>query len=175
MNLDILPLGKRAHLEQARAAQQKAAAQEQSQEQQIRLAVSRAFTSHQTAERMVATARAAMDQSTESLRILRNRYDAGLATMTDLLRAEDAERQSQNELLACRLWKHRCLCRPAVRHRPAHIRFRGDPAMKRALSLPFVLTPCCCWAARTAATPLPHRRRPCRQRSCTASPRRRRR
>jgi outer membrane protein TolC len=96
MNLDILPLGKRAHLEQARAAQLKAAAQEQSQEQQIRLAVSRAFTSHQTAERMVATARAAMDQSTESLRILRNRYDAGLATMTDLLRAEDAERQSQN-------------------------------------------------------------------------------
>ncbi len=96
LNLDILPLGKRAHLEQAKAAQQKAAAQQRSQEQQIRLAVSRAFTGHQTAERMVTTARAAMDQSTESLRILRNRYDAGLATMTDLLRAEDAQRQSQN-------------------------------------------------------------------------------
>jgi len=95
LNLDILPLGRRAHLEQAKAAQQKAAAQQQLQEQQIRLAVSRAFTSHATAERMVATARAAMDQSTESLRILRNRYDAGLATMTDLLRGEDAERQSQ--------------------------------------------------------------------------------
>ncbi len=94
LNLDILPLGKRAHLEQARAAQQRAAAQEQLEEQQIRLAVSRAFTGHQTAERMVATARAAMDESTESLRILRNRYDAGLATMTDLLRGEDAERQS---------------------------------------------------------------------------------
>jgi outer membrane protein TolC len=36
-----------------------------------------------------------MDQSAESLRILRNRYGAGLATITDLLRAEDAERQSQ--------------------------------------------------------------------------------
>lgn len=97
LNLDILPLSKRAHLEQARAAQQKAAAQERLQEQQIRLAVSRAFTGHQSAERMVATARAAMDESTESLRILRNRYDAGLATMSDLLRAEDAERQSQND------------------------------------------------------------------------------
>ncbi len=96
LNLDILPLGKRAHLEEARAAQQKAAAQESGQEQQIRLAVSRAFTDHRTAERMVATARAAMDESAESLRILRNRYDAGLATMTDLLRAEDAQRQSQN-------------------------------------------------------------------------------
>jgi outer membrane protein TolC len=37
-----------------------------------------------------------MDQSAESLRILKNRYSAGLATITDLLRAEDAERQSQS-------------------------------------------------------------------------------
>ena len=96
LNLDILPLARRAHLELVKAAQEKVAAQEREQEQQIRLAMSRAFTLHQTAERMVATAQAAMDQSTESLRILRNRYDAGLATMTDLLRAEDAERQSQN-------------------------------------------------------------------------------
>jgi len=96
LNLDLLPLSRRAHLEQARAAQQKAAAQQRSQEQQIRLAVSRAFTGHRTSERMVATTRASMEQSTEALRILRNRYDAGLATMTDLLRAEDAERQSQN-------------------------------------------------------------------------------
>lgn len=95
LNLDILPFGKRAHLEQAKAAQQKAAAQEQLEEQQIRLAVSRAFTGHVTAERMVATSLAAMDQSAETLRILRNRYAAGLATMTDLLRGEDAERQSQ--------------------------------------------------------------------------------
>ena len=64
---------------------------------QIRLAVERAYTGHRTAERMVATAGTAMEQSTESLRILRNRYNAGLATMTDLLRAEDAQRQSQND------------------------------------------------------------------------------
>lgn len=97
LNLDILPLGKRARFQQAKAARDEAAAQEHSQEQQIRLAVSRAFSDHQTAERMVATAQAAMEQSSESLRILRNRYDAGLATMTDLLRAEDAQRQSQND------------------------------------------------------------------------------
>lgn len=96
LNVDILPLAKRVHLEQARAAQQKAAAQRRTQEQQIRLAVSRAFTGHRTSERIVATARASMEQSAEGLWILRNRYDAGLATMTDLLHAEDAERQSQN-------------------------------------------------------------------------------
>ena len=39
---------------------------------------------------------AAMEQSAESLRILRNRYTAGLATITDLLRGEDASRESQS-------------------------------------------------------------------------------
>jgi outer membrane protein len=58
--------------------------------------VSQAHIHRQTAELSMETARAAMDQSAESLRILKNRYGAGLATITDLLRAEDAERQSQS-------------------------------------------------------------------------------
>lgn len=97
LNLDILPLAKRAKLQQEQAGRQKADAQERAGEQQIRLAVSRAWTQHQTAERMVTTAQAAMEQSAESLRIVQNRYKAGLTTMTDLLRAEDAERRSQND------------------------------------------------------------------------------
>jgi outer membrane protein TolC len=97
LSLDILPLGKRARLGQAQAAHAKAEAEQRGQEQQIRLAVSRACTDHRTAELILTTARASMEQSTESLRILRNRYDAGLATMTDLLRGEDAQRQSQND------------------------------------------------------------------------------
>lgn len=97
LSLDILPLAKRTRLRQEQAAQEKAEAQEQAAELQIRLTVERAYTGHRTAERMAATAGAAMDQSTESLRILRNRYNAGLATMTDLLRAGDAQRQSQND------------------------------------------------------------------------------
>jgi outer membrane protein TolC len=97
LNLDILPLAKRAQLAQQRAAQQKAEAQQRAGEQQIRLAVNRAWTEHHTAERIVATAQASMEQSAESLRIVHNRYKAGLATMTDLLRAEDAQRRSQND------------------------------------------------------------------------------
>jgi len=42
------------------------------------------------AEQQVEVTAAAEKQSEESLRILRNRYDAGLATMTDLLSAEAA-------------------------------------------------------------------------------------
>lgn len=97
LSVDILPLGHRAGLRVEEAERQKAEAQEQSAEVEIRLAVERAYTGHETAERMVATARAARQQSTEGLRILRNRYNAGLATMTDLLRAEDAQRQSQDD------------------------------------------------------------------------------
>jgi outer membrane protein TolC len=50
----------------------------------------------QTAELTLETAQAAMEQAAESLRILKNRYNAGLATITDLLRAGDAERESQS-------------------------------------------------------------------------------
>lgn len=96
LQLDILPFGKRARLEQEKAAREKAAAQERAGEEQIRLAVHRAWTAHHTAGRVVQTAQAAMQQSAESLRILQNRYNAGLTTITDLLRAEDAQRQSQN-------------------------------------------------------------------------------
>jgi outer membrane protein len=61
----------------------------------VRVEVSRAYYEHQSAEQTVAVARSAMTQAAESLRILRNRYEAGLATLTDVLRAEDADRQSQ--------------------------------------------------------------------------------
>ena len=97
LNLDIFPMAKRAQLAQQRAMQQKAEAQQRAGEQQIRLAVNRAWTEHHTAERILATAQASMEQSAESLRIVHNRYKAGLATMTDLLRAEDAQRRSQND------------------------------------------------------------------------------
>jgi outer membrane protein TolC len=97
LKLDILPLGKRAHLLEAKARQQQSEARQRAGEQTIRLAVEQAWTAHRTAELQVKTAQAAMAQASESLRILRNRYHAGLSTMTDLLRAEDAQRRSQND------------------------------------------------------------------------------
>lgn len=97
LNLDVFPLTKRAGLAQQEAERQRAEAEERSGEEQIRLAVSRAWTAHQTAERIVETARASMQQAAEGLRITQNRYQAGLSTMTDLLRAEDGQRRSQND------------------------------------------------------------------------------
>jgi len=96
IGIDILPLGKRAQLARETAAKQRIDAQMAASQQHLRLEVSQAHIHRQTASLSLETARAAMDQAAESLRILKNRYGAGLATITDLLRAEDAERRSQS-------------------------------------------------------------------------------
>jgi outer membrane protein len=95
ISVDIMPIGKRAQLAREIAAKQKIDAQVTASQQHLRLQVSQAHIHRQTAALSLETARVAMDQAAESLRILKNRYSAGLATITDLLRAEDAERQSQ--------------------------------------------------------------------------------
>jgi outer membrane protein TolC len=96
IGIDILPFNKRAQLARESAAKQRMDAQVAATRQHVRLEVSQAHIRRQTAQLSLETARAAMDQSAESLRILHNRYTAGLATITDLLRAEDAGRQSQS-------------------------------------------------------------------------------
>jgi len=96
ISVDILPIGKRAQLAQQTAAKQKIDAQLSASQQHVRLEVSQAHIHRRTAELSLEAAQAALNQSAESLRILKNRYGAGLANITDLLRAEDAERQSQS-------------------------------------------------------------------------------
>jgi outer membrane protein len=96
INIDILPLGKRAQLAQESAAKQRIDAQLSASQQHVRLEVSQAHIHRQTAALSLETAQAALNDSAESLRIVKNRYGAGLATITELLRAEDAERESQS-------------------------------------------------------------------------------
>jgi outer membrane protein TolC len=96
IGLDILPFGKRDELAREMAMKQRVDAQLASYQQQVRLAVSQAHIHRKTAELSMQTARASMEQSAESLRILRNRYTAGLANITDLMRGEDAERESRS-------------------------------------------------------------------------------
>ena len=95
LNVDILPLARRQQLAVARIAEERSHVATQCAEEQIRLEVTRAWYAQQAAARMIQVAEAARAQTEESLRILRNRYNAGLATITDLLRGEDAERQTE--------------------------------------------------------------------------------
>lgn len=59
-----------------------------------------------SAELQVHAMQAAEAQSRESLRILKNRYEAGLATMTDMLSAE-AARSAARTALAQAIYRHR--------------------------------------------------------------------
>lgn len=95
IGLDLQPLAKRAQLAQQKAQQTRAEALARAARQQIRLQVSQAHTAQATAREAMQTAHAAIRQAQESLRIVKNRYEAGLATITDLLRAEDAARLSE--------------------------------------------------------------------------------
>ena len=94
LRVDLLPAARRDELASAKANLHRTEAASDAANQQIRLEVVRAWHAHESASRMLDVARAAVAQSNESLRILRDRYDAGLVTVTELLRAEDAQRQS---------------------------------------------------------------------------------
>jgi len=96
IGIDLQPVTKRAQLAAQQAAKARMEAQVEGYRQQVRLQVSQAHTQRAVAAQSMETAHAAVEQAVESLRIVKNRYEAGLATITDLLRAEDAERESQN-------------------------------------------------------------------------------
>jgi outer membrane protein len=98
LQIDIFSGGaKLAQLQRERASSDRIAAMRTAFEDQVRLEVRRAYYDHDSAQQQVAVAKAASEQAAESLRILSNRYDAGLATVTDLLRVEEAAHRAQSE------------------------------------------------------------------------------
>jgi len=66
----------------------------------IRLGVHRAYADWKAAGERIETARAAVAMAEESLRITKNRYEAGLTNVTDLLRTESAALEARNRFLA---------------------------------------------------------------------------
>jgi outer membrane protein len=78
----------------------------QAMESAMSLEVHQALIRVRSAEQQVLAMQAAEAQSQESLRILQNRYDAGLATMTDLLSAE-AARSAARTAFAEAIYRHR--------------------------------------------------------------------
>ncbi len=80
--------GDHARIVEAQANHQRAVAQRERLANAIGLEVHDAFLAHQTARERVVVAREAVAQAEESLRIVQDRYDAGLTTIVELLDSE---------------------------------------------------------------------------------------
>lgn len=80
----------KARIEASVAAQRQADAERARAESGVRLQVRQAWVNLRAAQQRIETARVAAEEAEESLRILQNRYEAGLMTVTDLLRTETA-------------------------------------------------------------------------------------
>ncbi|HUK88016.1 MAG TPA: TolC family protein [Terriglobales bacterium] len=98
VQFDIFQGGaKLAALAQQKAYAQKVAALRESAESGVRLELRRAYLDFDASRQQVEVARASVSQAEESLRISQNRYQEGLTTITELLRAQEAARRSQAE------------------------------------------------------------------------------
>jgi outer membrane protein TolC len=82
--------GDRARIVEAQENQRRAAALKERLGNVIALEVHDAFLAHQTARERVTVAREAVTAAEESLRIVKDRYEAGLTTIVELLDSETA-------------------------------------------------------------------------------------
>jgi outer membrane protein len=107
LNFDIFDGGaRRAQIAAARAREQQAEALRAQAAAGIRLQVRQAYLNLAAARQRVEVTRDAASQAQESLNILRNRYEAGLATITDVLAVETAHARAQRDYFGA-LYDHR--------------------------------------------------------------------
>lgn len=90
----------KARIDAAAFGLQRSRALENQAGAQIRLQVRRAYADFRSANQRIEVAEAAVSMAQESLRITKNRYEAGLSNVTDLLRNETALLESKTRLLA---------------------------------------------------------------------------
>ncbi|MBI1941661.1 MAG: TolC family protein [Acidobacteria bacterium] len=89
----------RARLAQSHARRRQAEALAAQMASAVRFQVREAFLNLKAAGERVEVSREAAAQAEESLRIIQNRYEAGLTTITDLLRAETAHTSARKNFL----------------------------------------------------------------------------
>jgi outer membrane protein len=88
---------KRAQLLHEQSMQEKVSAIKDMATDAIRLEVRRAYYDMDSARQQIEVARSMVEQSAESLRIIQNRYEAGVLTITDLLSADEAAHRSRTD------------------------------------------------------------------------------
>jgi outer membrane protein TolC len=90
----------KARIEEAGHWLDRARADEQRTASAVRLQVRRAWAGLRASQQRIEVAKASVAEAEESLRITQNRYEAGIANVTDLLRTETAVLESRTRFLA---------------------------------------------------------------------------
>lgn len=100
LNFNVFDGGaNRARLAAAGYRQAQAKAQAEQMAAAVKLQVREAYLNLTTARQRVEVSRKSRSEAEESLRIIQNRYEAGLATITDLLQVETAHTSAQKNYL----------------------------------------------------------------------------
>ena len=92
--------GDKARIAETSHWMERARADAQRVDSAVRLDVRRAWAGLRAAQQRIEVAQAAVAEAQESLRITRNRYEAGMSNVTDLLRNETAVLESRTRYLA---------------------------------------------------------------------------
>ena len=79
-----------SRIDQAHIAERLAQTERNRVQNQITIEVARAYQQYRSAAQKLEVAEATLSQATEAVRIVQDRYEAGLTTVTDLLRTETA-------------------------------------------------------------------------------------
>lgn len=102
VTFNLFDAGRNARIDQARAAEAIANAETEHLAQRIRFEVVRAYQQYNIARERLAVVAQASAQANETLRIVQDRYEAGLTTITELLRAENALVRARSDVLTAR-------------------------------------------------------------------------
>lgn len=102
LTFNLFDAGRGARIAQARAAAGAAAGEREHLANQVRFEVIRAYQLYLSARQRVAVAERAINQADEALRIVQDRYNEGLTTITEVLRAETALVRARLNLAAAR-------------------------------------------------------------------------
>jgi len=89
----------KARIEETKSLVRRSEADQERAGSAIRLQVRRAWADLRAAEQRIEVAKASVEEAEESLRITQNRYQAGMSTVTDLLRTETAVLEARTRYL----------------------------------------------------------------------------
>lgn len=102
LTFNVFDAGRKTRIDQARANESIARAESEQLANQIRFEVVRAYQQYTTARERLVVVATVSAQASETLRIVQDRYHAGLTTITELLRAETSLVRARTDVLAAR-------------------------------------------------------------------------